>query len=57
LLEAFSPVGQLRSRVSPEGGPKDDNDPGGIRMKRVWTRPVLTEKPAGMEVTAYLSAK
>jgi coenzyme PQQ precursor peptide PqqA len=26
-------------------------------MKRVWTRPVMTEKPAGMEVTAYLSAE
>ena len=26
-------------------------------MKKVWTRPVVTEKPAGMEVTAYVSAK
>jgi coenzyme PQQ precursor peptide PqqA len=28
-----------------------------IPMKRVWTKPIVTEKPAGMEVTAYLSAK
>ena len=28
-----------------------------IAMKRVWTRPVAAEKPAGMEVTAYLPAE
>jgi len=26
-------------------------------MKKVWTRPAVSEKSAGMEVTAYLPAK
>lgn len=30
---------------------------GGTPMKREWTKPIVTEKPAGMEVTAYLSAE
>jgi coenzyme PQQ precursor peptide PqqA len=39
-------------RRSPDAE-RDTEDP----MKRVWNKPVVTEKPAGMEVTAYLSAK
>jgi coenzyme PQQ precursor peptide PqqA len=27
------------------------------QMKKTWTRPTVTEKPAGMEVTAYLPAE
>jgi coenzyme PQQ precursor peptide PqqA len=27
------------------------------KMKKTWTRPVVAEKPAGMEVTAYLPAQ
>jgi coenzyme PQQ precursor peptide PqqA len=26
-------------------------------MKKTWTRPVVAERPAGMEVTAYLPAE
>jgi coenzyme PQQ precursor peptide PqqA len=26
-------------------------------MKKIWTRPVVAEKQAGMEVTAYLPAE
>jgi len=26
-------------------------------MKKIWSRPVATEKSAGMEVTAYLPAE
>jgi len=26
-------------------------------MKKVWTQPVVTERPTGMEVTAYLPAE
>ncbi|MGH6925008.1 MAG: pyrroloquinoline quinone precursor peptide PqqA [Propylenella sp.] len=26
-------------------------------MKKTWTRPVIAERPAGMEVTAYLPAE
>ena len=29
----------------------------GIIMKKTWTRPVVAERPAGMEVTAYLPAE
>jgi coenzyme PQQ precursor peptide PqqA len=29
----------------------------GFPMKREWTKPIVTETPAGMEVTAYLSAE
>lgn len=28
----------------------------GIPMKKIWSKPVVTERPAGMEVTAYLPA-
>lgn len=31
--------------------------PKGIIMKKTWTRPVVAEKQAGMEVTAYLPAE
>ncbi|MGQ7793470.1 pyrroloquinoline quinone precursor peptide PqqA [Faunimonas sp. B44] len=26
-------------------------------MKKIWSKPMITERPAGMEVTAYLPAK
>jgi coenzyme PQQ precursor peptide PqqA len=29
----------------------------GMIMKKTWTRPVVAEKQAGMEVTAYLPAE
>jgi coenzyme PQQ precursor peptide PqqA len=29
----------------------------GLVMKKVWKRPVVVERPAGMEVTAYMTAK
>jgi coenzyme PQQ precursor peptide PqqA len=54
---AIGHAGQVANRLLSARGRPTANSQEVLNMKKTWTRPVIAERPAGMEVTAYLPAE